>query len=643
MEQNKLDKIKQGLYSRSDKILNLNKRHGLQPDMSKAPTAWDDSDKPIIDNIPPVIESNNQMSTSKPTSMAVKIFIGSILFCVFAIGIALFNFFGGSSFVSGDKVDIYVTGPTSVSAGDPMTFSVVVKNNNSTDLQATDLSLEYPDGTREVNDQTKEIKRVLGLLGTDGVVPAGSLVEKNYKAVLYGSEAEKKTIKVSVEYRVKGSNAVFHKEKDYDVLISSSPISVNISANEKITSGQNLDFTVEVKSNSRQVLRGVLLQSVFPTGFTFKTSLPSAFSRNIWNLGDLEVGAVRKIKISGVLSGQDGEERIFKFTVGSHSQADESVIATNFVAISKSIILERPFIGTVLSIDGDTGVNIVTRPNKLLRADLSWTNNLPGKLTNAEIVVKFNGNMIDKNSVSANDGFYRSSDNTITFSPETMTGLDEMSSGDERHISFSFSLIVPAGSTKQEMTIDVSAKALRDDNNSIDQVTMLGVKKIKIGSNLSLTATNSYKTGPFVNTGPIPPKADTETTYTITWSLINSDNDIDGVTVSAILPSYVKWTGSVSPQGEDITYNQETGYVIWTAGKVPAGTGKTSAPRTASFQIAFSPSISQIGQYPVLLKESVVRGIDNFAGTQIFFNISSLTTALTVEAAAGQATGQVGD
>jgi hypothetical protein len=44
-----------------------------------------------------------------------------------------------------------------------------------------------------------------------------------------------------------------------------------------------------------------------------------------------------------------------------------------------------------------------------------------------------------------------------------------------------------------------------------------------------------------------------------------------------------------------------------------------------------------------LLKESVVRGIDNFAGTQIFFNISSLTTALTVEAAAGQATGQVGD
>jgi hypothetical protein len=593
--------------------------------LAQAPEAWSDSEKPLFDDA--VIQSSN--NNKNPMSLTIKVFIGSVIFCILALGIALYNFFGGTNFVSGDKVDIFVTGPTSITAGEPMSFNVVIKNNNTSDLQAADVLVEYPDGTRDATDLNKELKREPGLAGKEGTVSAGSLSEKNYKAVFFGAESEKKTVKVSVEYRVLGSNAVFHKEKDYDVLISSSPISMTVTGIDKINSGQALDFVVEVKSNSRQVIRGALVQAVFPSGFTFKSSAPSAFSRNVWSLGDLEVGAVRKIKISGVLNGQDGEERVFKFNVGLRNSVDETNIATNFMTINRSVFLEKSFLGLALTIDDNTNTDIVTRPRRALNASLTWHNNLPNKLSNVEIQVKFNGSILDRTSVTSFDGFYKSTDNTIIFSPETSDLLNNISPDGSGNTTFSFSLNQPSGVTNQEMTIDVSAKALRDDNNNVDRVNFTAVKRIKIGSNLQLAANVSHQEGPFLNIGPIPPKAEQETTYTINWTLSNSDSDVDNVTVQSELPSYVKWLGAISPQSEDVTYNQEGNKVVWTAGKVTAGTGKSTPPKTASFQVSFSPSLSQVGQTPVLLKESVIHGIDNFAGTQISYSIPAITTELT--------------
>ena len=53
--------------------------------------------------------------------------------------------------------------------------------------------------------------------------------------------------------------------------------------------------------------------------------------------------------------------------------------------------------------------------------------------------------------------------------------------------------------------------------------------------------------GPFENMGPIPPKADNETTYTIIFSLSSPFNDINSVEVTGSLPSYIAWKNLTSP------------------------------------------------------------------------------------------------
>ena len=124
-----------------------------------------------------------------------------------------------------------------------------------------------------------------------------------------------------------------------------------------------------------------------------------------------------------------------------------------------------------------------------------------------------------------------------------------------------------------------------------------------------------YYTGPLKNTGPLPPKVNQETTYTIIWTITNSSNDISSAVVRTTLPTYVKWLGVVSPDSESVTYNEIGGEVVWNAGAIPAGTGINRAAREVAFQVSFLPSISQINQSPLLTSEIAISGNDNFTHT----------------------------
>ena len=67
-----------------------------------------------------------------------------------------------------------------------------------------------------------------------------------------------------------------------------------------------------------------------------------------------------------------------------------------------------------------------------------------------------------------------------------------------------------------------------------------------------------YNSGAFQNTGPLPPTPGQSTTYTISWSLVNSLNDVSGAEVRGKLPIYVEYVGTKSPNSVSIIFNQTT-------------------------------------------------------------------------------------
>jgi hypothetical protein len=134
---------------------------------------------------------------------------------------------------------------------------------------------------------------------------------------------------------------------------------------------------------------------------------------------------------------------------------------------------------------------------------------------------------------------------------------------------------------------------------------------------------------------------DSDTSYTVVWSLTSGSNDFSNTRVVATLPSYVKWLGVTSPADERISYNPIGGQITWDAGTLKAGTGFVDTPRQISFQVLITPSLSQVGTQPVLIGEATASGDDNFASQSVEARSQALTTDLTTDISFKQGQGSV--
>jgi len=621
-----INKLEKSLYSRKQKTFSV-KRHSITAGLRQSDTKGDWNHE----NDEPESVEFNQESKPKMT-LSKKIFVGSATFFLIAIVVAVFTLLGGRNVVSNDKVSIQIAGPASIAGGDKLLLEVAIRNENPIALELADLISEYPDGTREAGDLNKELRRKRESVGD--ILP-GQTINRQIEAVLYGEEGSAKTIKLTIEYRVKGSNAIFFKEKLYDLVISSSPVTFKIDAPAEANAGQSIELVVEVVSNSLEPLQNLMLIAEYPFGFSLKSASPeTAFGQNIWRLGDLPPQGKKKVKIKGVIDGQDGEERAFKFSVGIQSATNEKEIGAVFLSIPQVLAIRKSFVGLGLTLNSSADGIYIGKDGQLIRGDLVWQNNTAGTISNLQIEAVFSGQAIDRSSVTSESGFFRSIDNTIVWDGSRNQDLLSIDPGSKDNLSFSFSSL-PAVSgfgtplKNPEITLTISAKATRvSQDNQLEEINSTITRKVRVASNPALISRLLYYSGPFVNTGSLPPKAEQETTYTVIWSLSNPANDLSEVKVSTILPSYVRFIGTIDPTDAKVSFSQIGGEVVWDVGNLSAGSGFDLARKEVAFQVGFLPSLSQVGGAPKITEEVFVSAIDSFTNTSVRDGKSALTTRL---------------
>ncbi len=557
------------------------------------------------------------------TPVLRTLLIFSAIFFLSALGISAYFLLAGSNIVSTDNIDLSVSGPISIKGGEEFNLQILVGNKNNTDLKFAELIVEYPEsaqvpkssGSTVSNRYTKEL----------GVVTQNSVVNESVKAVLFGEENSEEEIKITLEYRTEGSNATFIKEKIYKIFISSSPLSLSLDLPGDTSFGKEMDLNVKINSNSSQVLKDVIVKVAYPSGFIFKDANPvPVYGNNLWALGDLLVKGQRSIRLRGSMQGQDGEVKTFRASAGTRGSKDDNEVSVPYGSSLGSVIIKKPFIGMSIALNGDgSNGDYIAFSGEVVRGDIGWTNNLPVKILNAELSVKINGETLNKSSVTAGQGFFRSVDGVIIWDRLNGNFPQSIESGQTGNQSFSFTFLPLIGgrrsiSENPWLTLDATFRGTRfaEGRESESIVENSISRRIKLLSDLQLTPRAVYYVGPFKNSGALPPVLDKETTYTIIWPVINSSNDVKDVVVRAALPSYVRWLGNFSPQSEDIVYNQLGGEIVWRVGDIKAGSGIISKGREVAFQIGFTPSISQSGQLPVLISDATISGVDLFTGTE---------------------------
>jgi hypothetical protein len=590
------------------------------------------------------------------TSVFKKFFFFSLGFFVLALGYASYMFFAGNNNVSNNNIDINVLGNTFTGGGEQLPLIISVTNRNSSALQLVDLVVEYPKGTSGASSSTPNTTNSPGSTTTTttdttnnterlresiGTINAGGTQSQSINPILFGTQGSVSTIKISIEYRVEGSNAIFVKEKDYDVTINSTPINLSINAPSKISPNQNITLNVKATLNATTTVPNMLLQVVYPVGFQFASAKPApSFGNNVWNLGDLAPGSESDISITGkMIDVFDGEQKIFRVSSGSQSSTDKSEINTIFNSEIQTVAIIKPFVEAQLYINGVYQDNYATDSKNPIQGEIRWANNLDTKVDNLQIKATISGNAFDRATITAQQGFYNSGDNSITWDKSSVNNFAEVNPGDSGSVYFSVSpLSLFSGSggmlSSPSISVNVSISGQQpQEGNLTTQINSSDSKTIQIITGAGFASKVLYYSGPFTNTGAIPPKVEKPTTYTVVWTLSNTSNNISKAQVTSTLPPWVGFVGKISPSTEDLTYDPSTESITWNVGNIPAGTGITTGTgKEVDFQITLNPSLSQVGTRPVLINNAILTGHDDFANVDVTVNKTSLDTDLTNDA-----------
>ncbi len=567
-----------------------------------------------------------------------RILIASTIFFLFAGGVALVGLWRGSNTVSPQNISLSALGPVAAPAGEELAYEITVGNYNETELSSVDLLVEYPDDTRKSGALSEPLLRYRESLGA---LAARATVARRLSLVPFGEQGAVRKILVTVEYRAKGSNAIFSRQSEYDFTINAAPVTVTVTAPREVSPTQPFTVSFEISSNSSATIQGLLVKAEYPPGFRLTGSVPApAFNDSVWQLGDLAPQAKRTLRVTGQIDAAEADERAFRFLVGTAEKNDEKTIGTLFFIESHSVTLTKPPVSIDAVINGTRGDIFAATKTGPFRVDLPWINNLGVKLTDLEITAKFDGTIYDSQSV-AGSGRYDATTGTIVFDKRELSSLGVIDPGEDGTASFSFSLLPfttdPSRFKNASLLLHIFVRGNRlDETGAVQEVVSTLTKEIRIASTLSLGTRLSFASGPFTNSGPLPPKVGQETTFTVTWSLSNSSNGVAGAKVSATLPPYVRWLGVVSPPSEKVSYSPEGGTVVWEAGDMSAGVGFGSSPKEVSFQVSLLPSTGQTGTAPVVIGVAQATAQDRFTNAETTSNSRpALTTAALIDGGSG--------
>jgi hypothetical protein len=616
---NKLDAIERQLYSPRHEMESRSRKPLREKQYSVA-NNWSQ------ENTTPLEETSLSVDKSK-SNWFLRFFIVAFIFFLAALGYVGFKFLFQDG-IDAKNVDILVNAPLTVGAGEVFAFDVLLQNKNQMNMQTVDITVEFPDGTRSVSNISEDYNDIREQIGD---IEMGQISKKNYNALLFGEEGDKKEITISLSYRVEGSNALFTKDKKFDVVLKSTPVRLTVTNVKELTSGQPLKFNVELVSNSTQVLQNVMVQATYPFGFAYqKSSLQPKEDNRTWIIPKLEPKEIVNFTVEGTIEGQNKEERYFGFTTG----LEDKTTGNPEVVFSKTgttITLARPFLEVDFAIRGKNSDIIPIDADTMYDAVVSYKNNTDIALRNVVLTLKLDGVVLNKDSIQVPEGFYQSTNNTIVWDSSTINKLKTLPIGTSGDVSFNFSgLGISKGSLliNPEMTITAQVEGNRNPDNQVSGLIENSIsKKIRFNSQLSLSAGSEFYSSTFLNTGPIPPVAEQKTFYTAVLEISNPSNKVEEGVVTMVLPNYVTYEKQFLPSTENFSYDEKTRILTWNVGVINTKIGYESSPkRKLSFQVSIVPSVSQLGQAPNLAYDVKFSGVDTFTKQVINRTEENITT-----------------
>lgn len=622
-ELERIEKLKKKLYSREAEGLSGVREHTLRDISREVSPEWKH------DDVPPPPEEDDEEVPMKRNSFYRKFLIFSVLFFLAASLFAGYEIFVVGNSVSPQNIRFSFFGPPSIHGGEPLSLSVSLKNENSLPLEKAMVTIEYPKGTRAVGNDFTPLPRETKTIGD---IPPGGEARFLAGGVIFGEEGTSQSVHFTLQYRIPNSNALYQKEASYEFSLGSPPISFTVTTPKEANEGEVVNIQAEVSSNSEEILKNVVVHAEYPQGFIFKSSTPPAYrDKSVWRIGDLGPKEKRTIHIQGNIFGTNEDSKFFRFESGIESDAEQGKIETVLATDSEEVGIRKDPFYLKLALNNSSDPEVVVPSGREIEGMVTYVNTLQNSLVDAQISLSLTGVSIEESSIRADGGYYDSSKNILRFDKTTLSKLSELASGEEGELHFSFARktdVHPSSFRDPQVTLALSGKAKRNDESGEETSTNI-TRTVKFETDIAVSSLLYFADGPFENMGPIPPKVEQETIYTVLWTMGSATSDLTETEGKTILPQGVKYVGPVSPSSEKIFYNDTDRSLTWKAGFIKAGSGWGSPPKRVYFRVSFTPSVNQVGQSPELLSDTIFSAKNRFTGAKLSEKTRALNLRLS--------------
>jgi Domain of unknown function DUF11 len=644
-DQEHIDELKRRLYERGASDASV-VRHTLTPRPTEVSRGWGGPAvtetvaqiavaAEVATTLPPLNKSTSEPIPDTDNTLQLPVAVGkkrrryrviillaSVLFFILTAAISSTYLFFGSNQISAKNISLTVSVPFAIAGGEVLPIQVSVSNQNSVAIDSAVLIVNYPAGTRSV-EEGKDLYEER--IAVDTVDP-GEAINIPVRAILSGEENEDKELRVSIEYRVEGSNGTFFKEAAPQLVkISSSPVVLRVLGVDTISSGQELELRVQVRSNAPTVQKNVIISASYPNSFSFIKSEPEpAYNKNSWLITELKPEETYEIVVKGLVTGLVTEVSEIQIKAGN-SQIDNQFIMGAILSQSKfSYTVEKPFTGVVVDVNGDKDGQVILSPGVVAEVNVSVTNTLDEPIYDMRVELKPRGNLIRDNLFAVTGGVYDTGSQIIRYEAADSADLAQVDPGETREFTFTVTPDPKQATASFDVSINVYAERV-NTVNAAESLIGTGVTEVKYSSVATLGSQAAYTDGSFTGSGPVPPVVGKKTTYTITWVATAGANDLSDVSVTAKLPQAVTWD-NVTTSGEKVEFNSESKQITWKAGEV-AALGR----KVFQFQVTLLPIATQIGRTAVLVGPQELKATDRFTGIPLRSALGEQNNELSTE------------
>ncbi|MBZ9572335.1 hypothetical protein KJA15_03325 [Patescibacteria group bacterium] len=539
-----------------------------------------------------------------------------VVILALAIGIAGFWYYQKQIF-SKEVLKLEILGPTEIELTDEVEYLVKYKNNGDVRLEEAKLIFEYPEHSIvPENGLRQEISL--------GDIYPGEEKILNFKTRLFGREDEAKIAKAWLSYRPKNLKARYESETSLTTLIKEVPLTFEFDLPSKILPGKEIRFRLNYFSNLNYPLSDLWIKIEYPFGFEFLESKPQGLEKTEWEIGLLNRAEGGRIEILGKIQGEIGELKVFRAEIGSWRDGEFVLLKE----VLRGIEIVKPSLYIFQQINKNP--QYIANPGDLLDYEISFKNIGERTSENLLLVVKLESEALDYDTLKVGFGRFEKEEKTIVWDYTKISELKKLLPMEEGRIEF---------------WVKVKDDFPFIQNPEIkNSISLDGIEEkfvTKINSKLEILQKGYFQDEIFGNSGPLPPRVGETTTYTIMWQVKNFYNGLKNVKVRAILPDWVRLTGEIFPEETKITFDSESGEMVWEVGDLEAGQGVSGPGPNVAFQVAFTPISDQKGQIVTLINEAKISGEDQWTESTLETRAGAVDTTLPDDPTVSEENGKV--